>query len=46
MGVVFGLFYRRFGRTAPLVVAHFILDLVSFVGVAVLTVVAPGLLPK
>lgn len=46
MGVVFGLFYQRYGRTAPLVVAHFILDVVSFVGVAVLSVVAPQLLPK
>lgn len=45
MGVVFGVFYQRYGRTAPLVVAHFILDVFSFVGVAVLTAVAPQLLP-
>jgi uncharacterized protein len=45
MGVVFGLLYQRFGRTAPLVVCHFILDFVSFVGYAVLKAVAPGLLP-
>lgn len=45
MGVVFGVFYQRYGRTAPLVIAHFILDVFSFVGVAVLTVVAPQLLP-
>ncbi|WP_307806993.1 CPBP family intramembrane glutamic endopeptidase [Naasia sp. SYSU D00057] len=32
MGVVFGWVYSRWGRTAPLVVAHFILDVVSFVG--------------
>jgi uncharacterized protein len=32
MGLVFGLVYRRWGRLGPLVVAHFILDLVSFVG--------------
>ena len=32
MGVVFGWCYRRWGRTAPLVVAHSLLDIVSFVG--------------
>ncbi|PPI43522.1 CPBP family intramembrane metalloprotease [Rathayibacter tritici] len=32
MGVVFGLFYQRFGRTLPLVIAHSIIDTVSFVG--------------
>jgi uncharacterized protein len=36
MGVVFALFYRRFGRVMPLVVAHSILDIVSFVGYALL----------
>jgi uncharacterized protein len=46
MGFVFGLLYRRYGRIGPLVVAHFLLDLVSFVGVAVLEAVAPGLLPR
>jgi membrane protease YdiL (CAAX protease family) len=45
MGVVFGLVYRRFGRVAPLVVAHFLLDLVSFVGYDLLKALAPGLLP-
>lgn len=34
MGVVFGWWYERRGRTAPLVVAHFVLDLVSFLGYA------------
>jgi membrane protease YdiL (CAAX protease family) len=34
MGVVFGWLYRRFGRVMPLVVAHTILDIVSFVGYA------------
>lgn len=34
MGVVFGLLYRRWGRVGPLVVAHVVLDLVSFVGYA------------
>lgn len=32
MGVVFGLVYQRFGRTLPLVIAHSIIDIVSFVG--------------
>jgi hypothetical protein len=36
MGVMFGLFYARFGRVLPLVVAHTILDVVSFVGYALL----------
>lgn len=34
MGVVFGWAYRKFGRLTPLVVAHFLLDAVSFVGYA------------
>jgi membrane protease YdiL (CAAX protease family) len=34
MGVVFAWFYRRTGRVMPLVVAHTILDIVSFVGYA------------
>ncbi|MFC4223346.1 CPBP family intramembrane glutamic endopeptidase [Lysinibacter cavernae] len=32
MGLVFGYFYQRFGRTRPLIIAHWILDIVSFVG--------------
>ena len=36
MGVVFGLAYLRFKRVGPLVVAHFLLDLVAFVGYALL----------
>lgn len=32
MGLVFGLFFLRTRRVAPLVVAHVILDLVSFLG--------------
>lgn len=36
MGVVFALAYLRWKRVAPLVVAHFLLDLVSFVGPALL----------
>lgn len=32
MGIVFGWCYTRWGRTAPLVVAHWLLDTISFVG--------------
>jgi membrane protease YdiL (CAAX protease family) len=32
MGLVFGVLYRRWGRCTPMVVAHFFLDAVSFVG--------------
>lgn len=32
MGVVFGWVYARWGRTMPLVIAHWVLDVVSFVG--------------
>ena len=45
MGVVFVLVYRRWGRLGPLVVTHFVLDLVSFVGYDLLKQLAPGLLP-
>lgn len=34
MGIVFGWCYTRWGRTVPLVVAHWIIDIVSFVGYA------------
>jgi membrane protease YdiL (CAAX protease family) len=36
MGIVFGAAYRRWGRVAPLAVAHTLLDVVAFVGYAVL----------
>lgn len=36
MGVVFAVFFRRTRRLAPLVVAHSVLDIVSFVGYALL----------
>lgn len=32
MGLVFGWIYRRTGRVLPLVVAHWVLDIVSFAG--------------
>lgn len=45
MGIVFGLAYQRWGRTMPLVIAHWILDIVSFTGYAVVKTLAPGFLP-
>jgi membrane protease YdiL (CAAX protease family) len=36
MGAVFVLAYRRWGRVAPLVVAHALLDIVAFAGYALL----------
>ena len=42
MGVVFGWCYRRWGRTAPLVVAHSLLDIVSFVGYPLAVALWPG----
>ncbi len=36
MGLIFGWFYRRTNRVMPLIVAHTILDIVSFVGYALL----------
>ena len=36
MGLVFGLVYRRTRRVMPLVIAHAILDIVAFVGYALL----------
>jgi uncharacterized protein len=41
MGVVFGLLYLRWRRVGPLVVAHVILDLVSFIGYALLAPYLP-----
>ena len=43
MGIVFGWFYQRFGRTMPLIVAHWILDIVSFVGYSFAVTTWPGL---
>src|SRR5215472_13982579 len=36
MGVIFGIFYRRYGRVTPLIVAHTLIDAVTFVGYALL----------
>jgi membrane protease YdiL (CAAX protease family) len=32
MGLIFGRLYQRWGRTAPLVIAHSLIDIVAFVG--------------
>ncbi|TFC85959.1 CPBP family intramembrane metalloprotease [Cryobacterium sp. TMT3-29-2] len=44
MGVLFGWCYLRWGRTMPLVIAHWILDIVSFVGYPLALAWWPGLL--
>lgn len=44
LGVVFGWCYVRWGRTMPLVIAHWILDIVSFVGYPLAASWWPGLL--
>lgn len=36
MGVIFVLLYRRWGRVMPLVIAHALIDIVAFVGYALL----------
>lgn len=41
MGLVFGHWYRRTRRTMPLVIAHTLLDVVAFVGYALLRDVLP-----
>lgn len=41
MGLVFGWVYHRFGRSTPLIVAHWLLDIVSFVGFPLALALAP-----
>jgi membrane protease YdiL (CAAX protease family) len=36
MGLVFGILYRRWGRLAPFIIAHALIDSVAFVGYAAL----------
>ncbi len=36
MGAVFGVLYRRWGRVTPMLIAHFLIDAVAFVGYALL----------
>ncbi|WP_449277964.1 CPBP family intramembrane glutamic endopeptidase [Leucobacter sp. GX24907] len=42
MGLVFGWCYQRYGRSLPLIVAHWILDIVSFAGYALALAWWPG----
>ena len=43
MGILFGWVYQRWGRLLPLIIAHWILDIASFVGYAWVARVWPGL---
>jgi membrane protease YdiL (CAAX protease family) len=36
MGIIFGILYRRWGRVMPLIIAHALIDAVTFVGYAAL----------
>jgi membrane protease YdiL (CAAX protease family) len=36
MGTIFGILYRRWGRVTPMIIAHFLIDAVAFVGYALL----------
>ena len=36
MGIIFGVLYRRWGRVMPLIIAHALIDAVTFVGYAAL----------
>src|SRR6202167_3361476 len=36
MGIIFGIFYRRYGGMPPLIIAHTLIDAVTFVGYALL----------
>lgn len=42
MGLVFGWVYRRWGRSLPLIVAHWVLDIVSFVGYPLAVALLPS----
>ncbi|NQX34227.1 CPBP family intramembrane glutamic endopeptidase [Herbiconiux sp. VKM Ac-2851] len=43
MGLIFGWCYWRWGRVMPLVVAHWIIDIISFVGYPLAVGLAPAL---
>jgi membrane protease YdiL (CAAX protease family) len=43
MGIVFGWLYVKWGRVMPLVIAHWIIDIASFVGYAWAVTTFPGL---
>jgi hypothetical protein len=36
MGVIFGVLYKRWGRCTPMIIAHTLIDAVTFVGYAAL----------
>lgn len=36
MGVVYGWYFHRTGKVWPLVIAHFLIDAIAFVGYALL----------
>jgi membrane protease YdiL (CAAX protease family) len=36
MGLIFGYLYKRWGRVTPMIIAHFLIDAVTFVGYAAL----------
>ena len=42
MGFVFAWVYQRYGRSLPLIIAHWILDIVSFVGYPLAVALWPG----
>lgn len=43
MGLVFGWAYNKYGRALPLIVAHWVLDIVSFVGYPLAVALWPAL---
>lgn len=45
MGVVYGWFFARTGRITPLIIAHFLIDAIAFVGYALLAPHLGWLLP-
>jgi membrane protease YdiL (CAAX protease family) len=46
MGLIFGYLYRRWGRVTPLIIAHTLIDAVTFVGYAALVGRVSWLPPK
>jgi membrane protease YdiL (CAAX protease family) len=36
MGVIFGVLFRRWRRVTPMIIAHFLIDAVAFIGYALL----------
>jgi membrane protease YdiL (CAAX protease family) len=44
MGLVFGHFFAKTGRLAPLIIAHTLIDIVAFVGYPLGVILMPGIL--